>query len=264
MWSATVLCLKLDISPIVVPGYLQFPQVCLLQRLQWSFRSESSQLKVWIDKHGETRILLEHPKSCWINQPKSINPIKMGITSKYWKPVFRFTRMVTRIQRESRDDRVPERRDAHESSSHEPSLVLTPTRSVDQCLYSFPLTDLAISVSKDQNYFGSMQKTQRRSRTSCCQFWRLDNSRSQGPKRQLRVSKQSSIRSRGTEFSYSMDPGVSVQKQNFTRNPEKLAKVPGAREEIKSQLHWQFLGIRQSLGRSFQESLHVYTTPIGD
>ena len=24
-----------------------------------------------------------------------------------------------------------------------------------------------------------------------------------------------------------MDPGVSVQKQNFTRNPEKLAKVPG-------------------------------------
>ena len=31
-----------------------------------------------------------------------------------------------------------------------------------------------------------------------------------------------------------MDPGVSVQKQNFTRNPEKLAKVPGTREETKS------------------------------
>ena len=30
-----------------------------------------------------------------------------------------------------------------------------------------------------------------------------------------------------------MDPGVSVQKQNFTRNPEKLAKVPGTREETK-------------------------------
>ena len=28
-----------------------------------------------------------------------------------------------------------------------------------------------------------------------------------------------------------MDPGVSVQKQNFTRNPEKLAKVPGTRKE---------------------------------
>ena len=35
-----------------------------------------------------------------------------------------------------------------------------------------------------------------------------------------------------------MDPGVSVQKrQNFTRNPEKLAKVPGTREETKSHLH---------------------------
>ena len=31
-----------------------------------------------------------------------------------------------------------------------------------------------------------------------------------------------------------MDPGVSVQKQNFTRNPKKLAKVPGTREETKS------------------------------
>ena len=26
-----------------------------------------------------------------------------------------------------------------------------------------------------------------------------------------------------------MDPGVSVQNQNFTGNPEKLAKVPGSR-----------------------------------
>ena len=36
-------------------------------------------------------------------------------------------------------------------------------------------------------------------------------------------------------------------KKNFTRNPEKLAKVPGTREETKSHLHWQFLGIRQSM-----------------
>ena len=53
----------------------------------------------------------------------------------------------------------------------------------------------------------------------------------------LRVSKQSSIRSRGTGSNYSMDPGVPVQEQNFTRNPEKLAKVPGTREETKSHLH---------------------------
>ncbi len=37
--------------------------------------------------------------------------------------------------------------------------------------------------------------------------------------------------------SHSMDPGVSVQKQNFTRNPEKFAKVPGTREETKSHSH---------------------------
>ena len=37
------------------------------------------------------------------------------------------------------------------------------------------------------------------------------------------------------------------KKQNFTRNPEKLAKVLGAEEESKSHLHLQFLGIRQSL-----------------
>ena len=43
--------------------------------------------------------------------------------------------------------------------------------------------------------------------------------------------KKSSIRSRGTGSSYSMEQGVSVQKQNFTRNPEKLTNVPGADEE---------------------------------
>ena len=116
----------------------------------------------------------------------------------------------------------------------------------------------------DPNYNGSMQKTQWRSRTSSCEFRWLDYSRSQGPKRQLRISKQSSLRSRGAGSSQSMDPGVSVQKQNFTRNPGKIAKVPGTREETKSRIHWQFLGIRQSLWRSLLESLHVYTTPIGD
>ena len=30
-----------------------------------------------------------------------------------------------------------------------------------------------------------------------------------------------------------MDPGVSVQNQNFTRDPEKLAKVPGTERNPK-------------------------------
>ena len=78
-----------------------------------------------------------------------------------------------------------------------------------------------------------MQKTQWRSRTSCWKSWWLDNSRPQGSKRQLRISKQSSICSRGAGPSHSMDPGVSVRKQNFTGDPEKLAKVSGSREEPK-------------------------------
>ena len=72
--------------------------------------------------------------------------------------------------------------------------------------------------------------------------------------------KQSSICSRGARSSHSMDPGVSVQNKNFKRNPVKLAKVPGTREETKNHLHWQFLGIQQSLWKSLLESLHVYHT----
>ena len=34
---------------------------------------------------------------------------------------------------------------------------------------------------------------------------------------------------RGAGLSHSMDSGIFVQNQNFTRNPEKLAKVLGAR-----------------------------------
>ena len=41
---------------------------------------QSYQAKVWIDKYGETRILLKRQKSCWINQPKSQ---KMRITNRY-------------------------------------------------------------------------------------------------------------------------------------------------------------------------------------
>ena len=59
-----------------------------------------------------------------------------------------------------------------------------------------------------------------------------------------------------------MDPVVSVQKQDFTRNPEKLAKFPGTREETKSHLHRQLLGIWQGLWTSFLESLYVDTTQI--
>ena len=44
---------------------------------------QSSQVKVWKDKHGETRSLLKHQKSCYTNQPKFQNQIKMRITNIY-------------------------------------------------------------------------------------------------------------------------------------------------------------------------------------
>ena len=65
-----------------------------------------------------------------------------------------------------------------------------------------------------------MQKTQWRSRTSSRRFWWLDNSKSQGPKRQLRISKQSSIRSRGAGSSHSMDPGISCE----TKTPQETKR----------------------------------------
>ena len=57
-------------------------------------------------------------------------------------------------------------------------------------------------MSEDQNYKGPVQKTQWRSRTSCRKFWWLDNSRSQGSQWTLGISKQSSIRSRGSLVEY--------------------------------------------------------------
>ena len=69
-----------------------------------------------------------------------------------------------------------------------------------------------------------MQKTQWRSRPSCWKIWWIDDNRSQSSKRQLRISKQSSICSRGAGSSHSVDPGASVQNQNFARNPENRSK----------------------------------------
>ena len=55
---------------------------------------------------------------------------------------------------------------------------------------------------------------------------------------------------------------VSVQNKNFSVNWKELTEVPGANEETKSQLHWQFLGIWQSLRTPILESLYVNTSPF--
>ena len=72
--------------------YLQLPQARLFQHprllqvrkliIQITIQ-QSSQVKVWMDKHGETRSLLKHQKSCYMNQPKSQNQMVVRITNTY-------------------------------------------------------------------------------------------------------------------------------------------------------------------------------------
>ena len=51
-------------------------------------------------------------------------------------------------------------------------------------------------------------------------------------------------------------------KQNYSENTKEPNEVPGADEETKSDLHWQFLGIGQVLRGIGLESLYVNTTQI--
>ena len=102
----------------------------------------------------------------------------------------------------------------------------------------FKLISLKTEIARSVNgpkFKGPIQKTQWGSRTSSRKFGLLDKSRSQGPKRQLRISKQSSICSRGAGSSHSMDPGVIRAK---TKLPKKF------REACKSS--WNPRGNQQS------------------
>ena len=126
------------------------------------------------------------------------------------------------------DEWVPEHRDSHASSPHEPSSE--PMRSVDlgkhSVLYSLPERPKLRDLPEDQNYKSTVQKTHWRSRTSCRKFWWLDNSRPQGPKRQLRISKQSPICSRGAGVGHSMDsesyPCKTKTSQETQRSLQKF------------------------------------------
>ena len=97
------------------------------------------------------------------------------------------------------DDEIPLQEDSHASSSHEASLDPTLTRSVGLGKHS---ADHKVLSDK------------------------------------MRISKQSPICSRGARLGHPMDPVVSVQNQNFTRNPEKLAKVPGTQKSFTLTIPW--------------------------
>ena len=73
------------------------------------------------------------------------------------------------------DDRVPERRNSHASSFHEPSFEPTPARSADLGKHSvkthFHQRPKLRDLSEDKKYKGPVQKTHWRSRTSFRKFW---------------------------------------------------------------------------------------------
>ena len=137
------------------------------------------------------------------------------------------------------DDEIPLQGGSHASSSHEASLEPTTKRREDLGKHS-----VHTHFPKDRNC--EICKRAKITRAPCrrrngeavpraVNFGDLitadhkvlsDNCKSRNNHRYAVVVQAGS--------SHSMDPGVSVQKQNFTRNPEKLAKVPGTREETTS------------------------------
>ena len=133
------------------------------------------------------------------------------------------------------DDEIPVHGNSHASSSHEASLEPTIKRREDLGKHS-----VFSHFPKDRNC-EICQRTKitrvpcRRRSSELCIVLKIlgdlitadhkvlsDNCESRNSHRYA---------GRGAGLSHSVDPGISVQNKNFTRNPEKLAKIPGARQE---------------------------------
>ena len=139
------------------------------------------------------------------------------------------------------DDKIPLQGGSHASSSHEASSEPTTKRREDLGKHS-----VFTHFPKDRNC--EICKRTKITRAPCrrrngeavpraVNFGDLITADHKVLSDKLRISKQSPILNRGAGSCHSMDPGIAVQNQNFTRNPEKLAKVPRTREETKSHLH---------------------------
>ena len=166
--------------------YLQLPQARLLQHprhlqvkkmiIQITIQ-QSSQVKMWIENPYTAEIPEELIHEVTeITKPK----IKWGSRTGTAKPIFRHTRMVARIQRES---------DGWKSSSTQRftreffswTIFRTDEKcgfGSAQCLYSLPKWPKLRDLPEDQNHKGPVQKTHRQSPTSCRKFWWFDYSRS--------------------------------------------------------------------------------------
>ena len=166
------------------------------------------------------------------------------------------------------DDEIPLQGGSHASSSHAVSL-----EPIEMRREEFGKHNVHTHIPKDRNC--EICKRTKITKAPCTRrngeavpwaanFGDLITADHKVPSDDCESRNNHSMCNRGAGLGHPMDPVKSVQNKNLSRNMKELAKVPGAREEAKSHLHWQFLGIRQNLWRSLLESLHVYTTPIGD
>ena len=148
---------------------------------------------------------------------------------------------------------------SQDSDSGRPTKVVPKLRKHSIYTY-FPKRPKLRSLLANPNDKGSLQETHWRSPTSSRQVWWFHDGWSQSLQWGGGITEQSPVRCPCSRSCHSMDSILSVQKQNFSGSPEEPNEVPGADEETKCHLHWQFLGIWQVLRGIILESLHVYTT----
>ena len=131
------------------------------------------------------------------------------------------------------DDRVPEHRDSHASSSHGSSLELKHARSAD-----FGEHSVSTHYPKDRNC--EICKRTKITRAPCRRrnggavpraenFGDLITADHKVSIEGCESRNKSSICSRGAGLGHPMDPAVSVKNKNFSANTEELAEVLGAR-----------------------------------
>ena len=139
------------------------------------------------------------------------------------------------------DDEIPLQGDSHASSSHEASLEPIYMRREELGKHN-----VHTHFPKDRNC--EICKRTKITRAPCRRrkgeavpradnFGDLITADHKVLSDKLRVSKQSSLRSRGAGSSYSMDPAYPCKNKTSQETPAQLAKVPGARKETKSHLH---------------------------
>ena len=104
---------------------------------------------------------------------------------------------------------------------------------------------IQISISAWRQKKGFLQKTCWYSRAQNGNLLWLDNCGSENSQRRKWVTQQSSIRRCGTRFGNAVVTILHVQNKNFSGDPEEPNEVPGADDETKSHLHWQFPRISQ-------------------